>query len=246
MWRFGFEVLPAYLLVVGLLTFFVAVILWQRQRTGKTVAVWLSAGILGILLGSVGSYALVRWAGYHVVPVPIRLAAGEADFSASDEEEAAATEEGGEQGGSGEREGRGSGGGGGMRGGMGGEMFGTPRPKRDLTTLVRKIELLTGDVALTLTPDQATALIESLGDIEKAEAILDEEAQAKHDEILALLDDGQKLHLEAISLPRAARGGPGGGGPGGGGPPAEPDNPFQDEATSQALASLRQRFQAAP
>ena len=51
MWRFGFEALPAYLLVVGLLTFFVAVILWQRQRTGKTIAVWLSAGILGVLLG---------------------------------------------------------------------------------------------------------------------------------------------------------------------------------------------------
>lgn len=236
MWRFGFEVMPAYLLIVGLLTLFVAVIVWQQHRTGRTVAVWLSAGILGALLGSVASYALMRASGYRVVAVQTPLDASVANFSGSDES-ASEGEDNGEEDGSGEQEGRGSGGG----RGMGGGMFGGPRPKRDLITLVRKIELLTGDVALTLSPDQAKALVESLGDIEKAEAILDEEAQAKHDEILALMNDSQQQCLEAISLPRGGRGGPGGGGP-----PAESDNPFQDEAASQALASLRQRFPLAP
>ena len=43
---------------------------------------------------------------------------------------------------------------------MGG--FGGPRPKRDLTSVVRKIELLTGDVGITLTGDQASAIIDAL------------------------------------------------------------------------------------
>jgi hypothetical protein len=113
---------------------------------------------------------------------------------------------------------------------------------------VRELELLTGDVAIALSAEQGIALVAALQDIEKAESMSDEDAQAKHDEILGLLDDGQKSRLEAISLPRRRPGGPGGGPGGGGGggeaggEPAEDANPFLEEANGKALSSLRERL----
>jgi hypothetical protein len=92
---------------------------------------------------------------------------------------------------------------GGIGGGMG--MFGGPRPKRDLTYVVRKVALLTGEVGIGLSADQAAAFMAALKDLEKPETMTDDEAQAKHDELLALLDDDQKKQLEAIGLPRGPR-----------------------------------------
>lgn len=128
---------------------------------------------------------------------------------------------------------------------MGGGMGRGPRPKRELTDTVRKITLLTGQVGITLTAEQAAKLTEVLKDIEKAATMSDEEAQAKRDAVLALLDDQQKERLEAIGLPRGPRpaGGPGGpGGPGASEPPAEDANPFAEEVNSTALEALRQRL----
>ena len=119
-------------------------------------------------------------------------------------------------------------------GGMGG-----PNPKRDLTTLVRKIALLTGDIALKLSPEQAQGVSAALADVEKADELSDDDAKAKNDQILALLDDGQKAQLDAIGLPRPQRGA--GGGSPGGPPPAPPANPFQDETNAAALKNLRQK-----
>lgn len=243
---FGIHAISAYLLAIGLLTLLVAILVWQTHRSGKTIIVWLAAGVVGILLGSAGSYGLMRVRGYEVTKAPTAVTAvvpvgGEAG------EAAEAT--GGPGGGMGS--GMGSGGG----GGMGGGMFGgprPPRPKRDLTTLVRELALLTGDVAVTLSDEQAKSLCACLADVESADTMSDDDAQAKHDEILALLDDDQKSRLDAISLPRgrpggsggSGRGGPGGsGGPGGPGGEQDPDaNPFQQEASSQALTTLRDRF----
>ena len=133
-----------------------------------------------------------------------------------------------------------------------------PRPKRDLTSLVRKLDLLTGDVSITLSDEQAASLGGCLADVEKAESMSDDDAQAKHEELLALLDEDQKSRLDAIGLPRRRSGGPGGpggapggrGGPGGGpggpggGEQAEDANPFQEESNAQAITSLRERFGA--
>jgi hypothetical protein len=241
---FGIHIISVYLLSIGLLVLLAAVLLLQRQRSGKTLVVWLSSALVGMLLGSVGTVAIVCLAGYevHVSPrlpdVPLSDVEGE---SSEDE-----MEEMGE----------------GMAGmggppGMGGPR--QPRPKRDLTNLVRKIELLTGDVGITLSDEQATALSTALADVEKAETMSDDDAQAKHDELLELLDDEQEARLEAIDLPRrrgGGRGGPGGGpgGPGGGGPagpggpgggpPDEDANPFQQEPNAEALTRLRERFGA--
>jgi hypothetical protein len=232
MWRYGFETAPAYLLIVGLLTLFLAIFVWQRHRTGKTTAVWLSAGLVGLLLGSVGTYALARLAGYEVQKALPNLP----DFAdmGDDEPEGPEGEMGGGMGGDMEGTGGGMGGMGGGMGGMG--IFGGPRPKRDLTNVVRKIELLTGDVGITFTTDQASAIIDALKAIEEAESMSDDDAQAKHDEILALLDEDQQSQLEAVGLPRRR----GGGGPGG--PPAEDANPFHQESSAAALSTLRERF----
>ena len=45
-------------------------------------------------------------------------------------------------------------------------MVSRPRPKRDLTTLVQKLDLLTGDIGITLTAEQAAAVIaDNRGDV---------------------------------------------------------------------------------
>ncbi len=237
---FGVHVISVYLLAVGLLTLLLLVLVWQRQRSGKTIVVWLTSAVTGILLGGVGSVAIVCLAGYRVdivhgtpeifpsAPVPGTDEVATDDMSGM-----------------------------GMPG-MGGPGMGRgrpPSPKGDLTTLVRKIDLLTGDVGLTLSDEQVGSLLGCLADVETAETMSDDDAQAKHDEILALLDEDQQSRLDAIGLPRrrpggsGGPGGPGGGGMGGpggpgGGEQAEDANPFQQESNAEALTQLRERFGA--
>ena len=87
----------------------------------------------------------------------------------------------------------------------------------------------------------SASLFDSVEGLGESENMSDEDAQAKHDEVLALLDDDQKAQLEAVSLPRSFGRGGGRGGPG----EEEQDanaNPFQEEANATALTSLLQRF----
>ena len=124
--------------------------------------------------------------------------------------------------------------GGGMMGGGG-----SPPPKRQLTSLVRKIHLLTGDISLNLTSEQGTALAAILRSIEAQDKMSDEEATAHYEKILALLSDEQKAKQEGIGLPpRAPTGSPGG-------PPPKPEpdaNPFRDEPNGPALQTLLERL----
>ena len=240
---FGVHVISVYLLAVGLLTLLLLVLVWQRQRSGKTIVVWLASGVAGILLGSVGSVAIICLAGYHVEVVYGRPEIFPSEFVPGTGEVAMDDMSGMEGSGMG-----GPGGGGGR----------PPSPRRDLTTLVRKIDLLTGDVGLTVSNEQVGSLLGCLADVETAETMSDDDAQAKHDEILAVLDEDQKSRLDAISLPRrrpgGGPGGPGGGGPGGpgggeprgpgGGEQAQDANPFQEESNAEALTRLRERFGA--
>ena len=137
------------------------------------------------------------------------------------------------------------------------EGFGGPRPKRDLTTLVQKLDLLTGDVGIKLTAEQAAAVNDRLRDVEKSAKMSDDDAKAKHDRLMAVLNENQKARLEAIALPQPARsGGPGMGGHkpgmypgmpgcpmmGGGAPPTPDQNPFQQDAEGKAVKSLRERL----
>jgi hypothetical protein len=233
---FGLELITAYLLLMALLTLFVAVLTWQRHRAQRTIGVWLASGV-GILLGSVGSFAAVRLAGNTIVKAHVGAPSSSNLAGASSAGMSAP-------------QGSGMSGMGGM-GGMGGGMMG-PQPKRDLASLVRKLDLLTGEISITLAPNQAAIIVECLKDIDKAEELSDDDAKGKHEQILAALDERQKARLDAIGLPRPAgrgAGGPGGrggglGGPGmggggpGGGAPTPPANPFQQETDGKALASL--------
>jgi hypothetical protein len=245
---FGIDVITSYLLVIALATLLLAVLVWQTHRSGRTVIVWLASSVLGLVLGSIGSYAIMCTLGYQVSPAPPPVASP--------------APSGGPMGsgmgkmGMGGSMGMGKsdmGGGMGMgMSGMGG--MGAPQSKRDLTTLVRKIDLLTGDIAITLTSQQAAAISECLKDVEKSAKMSDDEAKAKHDKLLAIFTDAQKDRFNGIGLPRPAAPSDGGGGGmmgmggmmGKGGDPKQDQdqNPFQQEPTDKALKSLRDRLTA--
>ncbi len=237
------EAISSYVLVMGLLSLFCLVLVWQRQRNQKTVVVWLASGVIGILLGSIGSFAAVHLGKYHIVE-QVALP------------ETVTTNSGGNSGGGGGMPGMGGGMpgmGGGMPGmgggmpGMGGGMPGMgggrgPAPKRELTALVRKVELLTSDIALQISEEQAATVIKNLAELESLEELSDDDATAKHEELLAIFDDSQKAKFEAIGLPRPAGGG--GMGMGGGAAPDPNANPFKEEANVKALTSLRSRLRS--
>jgi hypothetical protein len=123
---------------------------------------------------------------------------------------------------------------GGAGGGMGGR---APSPKRELATLVRKVNILSGDIALKLSADQAAGMAKILSPLGSKEAITDDEAKALQDGILALLDGDQKAKSEAIGVPFRR-----GGGPGAKPSPAEEANPFKQEQNAEALQSLLTRL----
>ena len=122
--------------------------------------------------------------------------------------------------------------------------------------LVRKLELLTGDVAIKLSDEQTSQVHALLKEIETAETLSEEDAQQKHDALLALMEDAQKAKTEAVSIPfrRGGSGGRGGsagnnsggrggseGNSGGGnrGASAEDNtNLFRDGSSAEAIQAL--------
>ena len=84
--------------------------------------------------------------------------------------------------------------------------------------LVRKLELLTGDVAIKLSAEQTDQVYALLKEVETAESLTDEDAQEKHDALLAVMEEGQQAKTEAVSIPfrRSSSGRGGSGGRGGG------------------------------
>lgn len=227
------DAVATYILSMGLMVILLLVWLVHRQRTGQGFSLWLVSAVVGIMLGSVGSYAAVCGAGFMITAVPKPLPAdaqavsAAAQMAASTPTAAATAAPAGGMGGSG------MGGGMGMGGGRG------PNPKRDLTTLVRKLNLLTDDISLKLTPEQTTALLKGLNGVDAAEKFTDDHAKQMHEELSAILSDDQKAKLDAIGLPF---GRPSGGGGMGSGQPDPDANPFRQENNSKALKSFRARF----
>ena len=151
-------------------------------------------------------------------------------------------------------------GGGGMMGGRGGGS--RESGKRDLTTLVRKLELLTGEVSVKLSEEQIVSVTKKLVALGGEKSLNEEQAKAAYEELQELLTDVQQEQLKKISLPRS-RGGRRGGGFGGGGrsgpPPGaqtgdggsgeaeqEEGNPFTESANGKALLAFLERFGVAP
>jgi len=223
MWTYN--AMGTYILVVTLATIFVIILVARQQRAQKDVAIWLMSGLVGILLGAAGAAAVVQGMGYDLTKRFRHM---------TSEELAAMNEDSGEDG---EEGGMGMGGPGGGMGGRG------PSPKRLLTTLVRKVDLLTSDVALSLSDEQAAGLVEILGRMKSQDTMTDDEATALQEELVALFNDDQKAKQDAIGLPfsRGGRGGGGRGGPGGG-EQEEDANPFAQEQNAEAVQSLLGRF----
>lgn len=232
---FGFEAMSSYVLTLGLATVFVLVWVTRQQKTKQDAQIWLMSGVAGVLLGAAGAAASVQLLGFQVTEVPKKEPAGDVAASAP-AMGGGAPGGGGMMGGAGGPPG-GMGGGGGMMGMMGGGQG--PRPKQQLTTLVRKLELLTGDVALTLTAEQQPEVAKRLDALAELKTLTDDEAEEKYKDLLALLDDAQKAKQDAIGLP-FRRGSGGGGGPGGTQPPPDA-NPFESEQNANALQTLRDR-----
>jgi hypothetical protein len=241
MWTY--DAMGTYVLVLTLATIFVTILVFRQRRTQKDVAFWVASGLVGILLGAAGAAAAVQIFGYNLVKV----------LEVPSPDSIAPVEDTGSQADAGSGMGMmGMGGPGGGMGGPGGGMGrggGGPSPKRQLTTLVRKIDLLTGDVALNLSDEQTAALAEILAPLKSQATMTDDQATAAYEEIFALLDDDQKAKQDAVGLPfrRGGRGGGGfggRGGPGGGGEEDESANPFTEEQNAEALQSLLARFGA--
>ena len=232
---FGFEAMSSYVLSLGLASVFVLVWVTRQQKTKQDAQIWLMSGVVGLLLGAAGAAASVQLLGFQVTEIPKKVPTGEASTSTPP-----AMGGGGPPGAGGMMGGAGGPPGGGMMGmgGGGGGGFGGPRPKQQLTNLVRKLELLTGDIALTLTAEQQQEIAKQLDVLAELKTLTDDEAEAKYNELLALLDDAQKNKQDAIGLPFRR----GGGGGGGGGNQPPPDaNPFESEQNASALQSLRDR-----
>jgi hypothetical protein len=203
------DVISIYILTLALLSLVFGVFVNSRQKNGKSLSLWLASTILGLLLGATGALSACYWLGYEVVeklqlPDPVAIALDDPD--AEESMASGGGSPGGPAGGA-ERP---------SRGGSASRGSSRQVPARfQLMMLVRKLELLTGDVAIKLSDEQASQVHALLKEIEAAETLSDEDAQQKHDALLALMEDAQKAKTEAVSIP-FRRGGSGGSGGRGG------------------------------
>ena len=121
---------------------------------------------------------------------------------------------------------KGAGGAGGGKGGF------TPNPKTQLTQLVAKLDTLTKKpLVVELTPDQKKQVKELLADLDGKESLSDDDAKAKYEAILKLVE-GNKETFEAAGFRW-----PGGAFAPPGDPPA---NPFKEGEPASRLKSLRE------
>ncbi|HWB13638.1 MAG TPA: hypothetical protein VG826_30715 [Pirellulales bacterium] len=244
----------------------------RQNAAQKPLPPWITSGVLGLALGGGACFAAMY---YHYAPVPATNYQGPYGGDAA----AGGSPPGGAggaptAGGGGGMPG-GMMGGGMMGGGMGGGMMGGggmggggggggARGKRNLTSIVGKLDLASKGISFRLDEEQSAKLAEQLAKLEEGEKMTQEEAQERADAIEALLTDEQKETLAQFEVPRGSGGGGGGGGGstggpagGGGGAPRVPgmggnpssseddDNPFQQETNQSRLHSLRDRLNSA-
>ncbi len=140
-------------------------------------------------------------------------------------------------------------GGGGMGGG-GGMMGAAPQPqaRRELTTLISKLDLLTRGVRVEVDADQASKLAAVVAALDSEMEMTEEFAKEHLEAINAILSDEQKSALGSVELARRG-GGPGAGGPRGpgSGPGAAAaansnENPFKTGDNASRLNSLLERL----
>jgi hypothetical protein len=131
--------------------------------------------------------------------------------------------------------GMGKGGGGGdKKGGQRG-----PSSQAQLAQLVTKLDVLTAQsLHIALTTDEKKQVKEQLADLAEKDAVKDEEAKAKLDALLKLLEP-HRATLEAAGYRWPGAGGGGGGGGGGMGGGSGPQNPFKEGEAAEHLRTLQ-------
>ena len=106
---------------------------------------------------------------------------------------------------------------------------------------MQKLDVLTGNPEIKLTPDQKTKVAKILADLKSQEKMDDDAAKKALTALEDVLTEDQKLKHGAVGLPRRRggfRGFGGSGGRGGRGGGSNDDNPFSQEAAGKALDSL--------
>lgn len=218
-----------YAASMGLFCIFLLVYLVARKQSERPLKIWLLSGMVGMAVGATALYAGGIIKGYEWVK---QGEPGEEEFTA-DYDQGGGDGRGGAGGPGGGGPGGPGGGGGGGRGGFGG-----PSGIRDLTTAVRKLDLLTGDIAIKLTEEQSGKLKPLLTGIAEEAAIDDTKAEEMLAAITEIFTEEQTALLEKVSLPRR-RGSWGGGG----GASDGPTNPFAEGENGDALTSLQGKLQ---
>jgi len=133
-----------------------------------------------------------------------------------------------------------AGGAGGKGAGGGGGGFRGPGPKTQLAQLVGKLDTLTAQsLHIDLTPEQKKQAKEVLAGLAEKEELTDDEAKAKLDSLMKLLEANKK------TLEDSGYRWPGTPAPGGGGAPAPtpPPNPFKPGDGATQLQSLQSRLE---
>jgi len=248
----------AVFVVLGLALLFLMLNVFLDRRNTKLTLGVMVAGLFGVVLGWGAFYGGVSMTGQQM---EFSVSGFEGEMvempTEADPPQQAGAE--GAPGGGGGMPGMGGGGmpgmgGGGMpgMGGGGGRGGRTPSSRRGLTTLVRKLDLLTGDISVKFSTKQASEIGELLAKATGGEKMTDEQAKEALEAVEAALSDEQKAALERVGLPRRRRSGGGGGGfggfgGGGGGNQAPADeNPFTEEDNHTALVSLLKRHGVTP
>jgi hypothetical protein len=221
---FGLDAVNSYFLVVAMAALLVGILVWQPHRSQRTVVVWLASGAAGVVLGSAASYAGMRLAGYELSKGPPPSPAVSA---------AASTPSGMAP----------------MNGMPPMGEAGCPMAKGYLTTVVRKLDILTGDVGITLTADQAADIGDCLSDVETPAKMSNGDAMTKYHRLANLLSADQKARLAAIGLPQSGSDGPAmgpgmSGMMGGRAAPKQGENraPALQDPEARAFRSLRERI----
>ena len=216
-----------YILTIALLALVSGVLINHRHKNEKTVSVWLASSFLGLLLGAAGALSVCYLLGYEVVkqielPALARLSDEDPDLA-----------EAGNPGPAGSLSGEGGRGGGGRGGSR------QLPAKFQLAMLVRKLDLLTGDIAIVLTAAQSRDIHALLKEIEAAESLSDEQAQGRYDALLGLLDDSQQAKTSAVSLPFRRGGGSRGSAGSAGG---SESTPFREGSGADSIRALLERL----
>ena len=181
---FGLDAMNSYFLVVAMAALLVAILVWQPHRSGRTVVVWLASGAAGVVLEAPRRMPACDW----------RVMSCRKPLRHRPQVNAAAS----------------------TPSGMAGAMpqmgeSGCPLAKGYLTSVVQKLDLLTGDIGIKLTAEQAADVVDCLKDIETPAKMSNGDAKAKYHRLASVLNADQKcvavieLLLQAATGPHGIR-----------------------------------------